>query len=76
MNGFNAVDVVVLIWLLVGVWRGVRHGLRCRAVSRRASAIRLDARSAQEPAVTTVDRVSRRRPGTVRASIASSCMVL
>jgi len=27
VNGFNAVDVVVLIWLLVGVWRGVRHGL-------------------------------------------------
>ena|GEM_PF-2490399 len=27
MNGFNAVDIVVLVWLLIGLWRGVRQGL-------------------------------------------------
>ncbi len=27
MNGFNAVDIVALVWLLIGVWRGLRQGL-------------------------------------------------
>lgn len=27
MNGFNAVDVVAAMWLLIGLWRGVRQGL-------------------------------------------------
>lgn len=27
MNGFNAVDMVALIWLLIGMWRGARQGL-------------------------------------------------
>lgn len=27
MNGFNAVDIVVLLWLLIGLWRGGRQGL-------------------------------------------------
>lgn len=27
MNGFNAVDIVALVWLLIGIWRGVRQGL-------------------------------------------------
>lgn len=27
MNGFNAVDVVAAMWLLIGFWRGVRQGL-------------------------------------------------
>ncbi|TAN36692.1 MAG: CvpA family protein [Verrucomicrobia bacterium] len=27
MNGFNAVDILALIWLLIGMWRGGRQGL-------------------------------------------------
>ncbi len=27
MNGFNAVDIVAVLWLLIGLWRGVRQGL-------------------------------------------------
>ena len=27
MGGFNAVDIVVLVWLLIGAWHGARHGL-------------------------------------------------
>ena len=27
MNGFNAVDIVAVIWLLIGSWRGIRQGL-------------------------------------------------
>ena len=27
MNGFNAVDIVALVWLLIGLWHGVRQGL-------------------------------------------------
>jgi uncharacterized membrane protein required for colicin V production len=26
VNGFNAVDIVAAVWLLVGLWRGVRQG--------------------------------------------------
>ena len=27
MNGFNVVDIMALIWLLIGMWRGARQGL-------------------------------------------------
>ena len=27
MNGFNVVDIVALVWLLIGLWIGVRQGL-------------------------------------------------
>jgi len=27
VNGFNAVDIVAAMWLLIGIWRGVRQGL-------------------------------------------------
>jgi membrane protein required for colicin V production len=27
VNGFNAVDIVALVWLLIGAWRGLRQGL-------------------------------------------------